>query len=342
MTARGTDQRRRLQDLLSDLWRQVATPGPSDHLLTTTLELVTPEGPLRLGRDREGLPHLLVPLSAGAAPTPFGGGAGLSLGTRDLLVGELPVRFLDVACLRSDLAHVFAGLAVDICLRLVVRPENPVAAVTSVIDEWRSLLERRSGTWTRSRAVGLLAELIVLRRLVRLDVDALGCWTGPFGAAQDFRSPGRAIEVKATVGAQGRVVRVHGSDQLEEPAGGELHLAWFRLGESFHGGGVTVRAVMDEIAGVVTDSRAWTTCLAQLGVPVEPHPELDDRRFVVLEERWYRVGPSFPRIVPASFGRGAVPAGVGGIDYLLDLDVVPVADVVDHSDDVLARMAGPR
>lgn len=343
MTHAGQDQRRRLQELLSGLWRQVATPDESAQMLTTTLELVTPEGRLRLGRDREGLPHLLVPVGRSDVGEPLRGTEGLSLDVRDLLVEDLPVRFLDLACLRADLSHVFAGLAVDVCLRLLSRPGEPVDSVTTVIDEWRALLERRPSTWTPSRCAGLFAELVVLRRLTAMDAGALTTWAGPFGAAQDFRVPHRAIEVKATVGAEGRIVRVHGSDQLEAPAGGELHLAWFRLGETpGDNGGATLRTLLDQIGAAVADVKLWAECLSRLGVPAAPQQGFEDRRFSVLEERWYQVGPTFPKVVPAAFADGAVPAGVGGIDYLLDLDVVPVTHQIQDVEGVLAEVVGVR
>jgi hypothetical protein len=324
---------------LSDLWLQVATPGTASSLLTTAVELEPDREPLRLGRDREGLLHLLVPLAPGLRADRVPGGQGLSVTTRDLLVDDRPVRYLDLSCLRVDLAHVFAGLAVDICMRLLVG-SGPVGAVAGAIEEWRALVGRGSEEWTRSRCAGLLGELTVLRRLLKLDPATLATWAGPLGAAQDFRAYGQAIEVKSTLSPEGRTVRVHGSDQLEEPESGELHLVWFRVGEPNDGTGVTVRSVITELAHLVQDVILWSRCLSKLRVPPTEHPEFDTRRFAVLDERWYRVDGAFPRVVPASFAIGAVPGGVGGIEYLVDLDAVPVAQLIDRPAEVLARMAG--
>ncbi|MBK7623946.1 MAG: PD-(D/E)XK motif protein [Kineosporiaceae bacterium] len=336
------DPRQRLQQLLSDLWRQVGTPDGSTPLLTTAFDLGLADGPLRLGRDRDGLPHLLVPLPPQTRWATVPGGEGLSVTSRDLLVDDVPVRFVDLACRRSDLVHVFSGLALDICLHRLAEPGGPaIRAVTSVIEDWRALLDRRSGDWTRSRAAGLFAELTVLEHLVDRDPTSLTAWCGPFGAAQDFRVADRAVEVKATLGSEGRMVRIHGSDQLEEPPGGHLHLAWFRLVEVTDDSGSTVRERLTRIAARVHDPRLWASCLAQLQIPVARHPELDERRFVVVEQRWYRVGPWFPRIVPSSFADGAIPAGVGGVEYLIDLDVIPTAHQVPAFASVLAQLLGP-
>jgi len=341
MRASEADQRGRVQGLLLGLWNQIETPGPASPLLTTVLELNINREPVRLGRDREGLPHLLVPLEEKYGRMRMPGGQGLSVVTRDLLVDDHPSRFLDVGCLRADLTHVFAGLAVDICMRLLEGSESSRAVITAV-DEWRALVERDSAAWTPSRCAGLFGELIIVDRLMDLNPYALAAWTGPFGAAQDFRTHLRAIEVKTTLSAERRVVRIHGSDQLEEPAGGALHLVWFRLGEPPDGTGATVRSMIARISDRVQDLNLWARCLSTLRLPSKEHPELDKRRFSIIEEKWYAVDDAFPRLVPASFKSCAIPGGVGGVEYLVDLDVVPGDNGVQEAGETLARLAGVR
>lgn len=338
MSTSSPADRQRVQEILDDLWGQITTPGTGDTLLTVEVLLDTPAGSPRIGRDVDGLPHLLVPLPAGAPVTELLGTDGVSIRERILLVADLPVRFLDLGCMQVHLARAFAALAVDICLRMAVDPSSPVAAVHDVIEEWRDLLERRATQWTRSRSAGLFAELAVLRRLLAVDPDRLDLWTGPSGQAQDFRGLAAALEVKATIGGEGRVVRIHGSDQLEEPANGDLHLAWFRLDDR-HTAGRSLRQEFADIASAVSDKKKWSQLLQILGVPDAEHPEVDIRKFLVTEERWYRVDDSFPRIVPASFLNGALPAGVGGVEYLVDLDVVPTTSLVTP-ESVLQSLCG--
>jgi hypothetical protein len=333
------DQRRRLQQVLDDIWSKVAAPGAPVALLTAEVNLVTAGGVLRLGRDQDGLPHVLVPLPGSGSEQDLRGTSGVSVKVRHLLLDDEPTVFLDLACLRADLIHVFASLTVDVCARLAQQPAEPLEAVRAVMDEWRALLERERTAWTRARCAGLFAELVVLRMILASNSHALDAWTGPYGAAHDFRSPGRAIEVKATAGAEGRLVRIHGSDQLEQPSDGELHLAWFRLEDGRAGKGESVRAVLEAVAGEVGNPRRWVEYLDLLGLPPTEHSEVDRRAFVVVEQRWYGVGPGFPRIVPTSFAAGAVPAGVGAVEYLVDLDAVPLSWAVDDPRGVTDRLA---
>ncbi|WP_088320025.1 PD-(D/E)XK motif protein [Kineosporia sp. R_H_3] len=339
MMSGPAEDRRRVHKVLDDLWQQIVLPGPSDALLTAEVHLRTSTGSLRVGRDRDGLPHLLVPVPAAVATEHLRGTDGVTIRDRVLLLDDgVPVRFIDLGCTREDLARVFAGLSVDICLRVAGAPEHPVAAVNGVIEEWRSLLDRSTSEWTRSRSAGLFAELVILRRILTIDESRLDLWTGPLGQAQDFRGVRAAVEVKATLGGEGRLVRIHGSDQLEVPVGGQLHLAWFRLDDR-HAEGTTVRAVLGEVAALASDVKQWADCVARLGVPTEKHPELDERTFFVVEERCYVVDDAFPRIVPSSFVRGALPAGVGGVEYLVDLDVVPTSSLTEPVP-VLRRLCG--
>src|SRR5689334_13711518 len=108
--AASSEGRRRLQKVLDDLWLQLVVPGSSDALLTTEVHLATPTGSLRVGRDRDGLPHLLVPVPVAASLKEFRGTEGVSVRERVLLVADVPVRFMDLGCTRSDLARVFGAL----------------------------------------------------------------------------------------------------------------------------------------------------------------------------------------------------------------------------------------
>jgi hypothetical protein len=69
--------------------------------------------------------------------------------------------------------------------------------------------------------------------------------------------------------------------------------------------------------------------IERLRLPDPGTSEVVDRKFVILEEQWLRVDSGFPRIIPATFTGRAVPAGVTGLEYLVNLDVVPESSAVD-------------
>lgn len=275
--------------------------------------------PMLAALDSDGRRHLLVPLPDSSGDVEDSRSAGVNLSTRTLDRPGGRQRYADLVCLRTDLAGVFAGLSADVCTAVIGSPA-PGLVVAQKLSAWRELFEAPQQAWSTGRVAGLFAELLVLRSLLELDSSATDAWRGPLGEAQDFRSGGHALEIKATLSPETRMVSVHGWDQLEAPVGGDLQLGWFRLRPDEHG--QTVTELVDE-------------CLARASAPGDIHTRLDrlavpplDSGALLLrlrhvEERWFAVDDSFPAIIPARFTTGHVPTGVISVDYRVDLDTVP-------------------
>ncbi|MBF0688428.1 MAG: PD-(D/E)XK motif protein [Cellulomonas sp.] len=303
--------------------------GPT--VASTAIALQVGGGSVRVGVDSEGHRHLLVPLAHSRPEVSDRSGTAVRLTTRPLTSEVGGGRYVDLECLRPDLDGVFTGLAADICLGLVSAPDDPGTTVRRHLENWRTLLGSGAQTWNATRLAGLTAELLVLEQLLGLDEGAVALWTGPDGAAQDFRSARHAIEVKASLTREGRLVRVHGTDQLEPPVGGVLGLVWFRLRQTSAENG---DGLADLIARCL-DGSSHTAMIERLGkldFPGVASPVVREFRFEVVEQRWYLVDDGFPAISPQKFEHAAVPAGVGGVEYLVDLDVVtpelrPVGDL---------------
>jgi hypothetical protein len=321
--------RRTLDRLWDELQARAATHQGSS-LLTAELALPAAHGSLRVGLDETGYRHLLVPMGGADGRTiDDRRSAGVHLGTRTLIAGEQPVRFADLVCLRRDLHGVFTGLAADVCERIAAAPELSAAGLGRVLDSWRTLFAGGDG-WTASRLAGLYGELVVFEKLLSLDGGATGAWRGPHGAAQDFRAVRHAIEVKTTAVSEGRFVRIHGTDQLETPTGGSLTLVWLRLAARPAPAGRSIAGLLDHCLELADDPASIMAGLDALRFPELSSPLVQNTRFEVLEERWYPVEGQFPRVTPDAFSAGAVPAGVGAVEYLIDLDTVPSA-LVDGS-----------
>lgn len=312
-----------LRRTLEHLWAQLPAPlGPT--IASVDMAIPLNAGNVRVGIDSDRRRHLLVPISSGAPEVSERTGSGVRVTTRALTSDEGSLRYADLECARPDLSGVFTGLAADVCLALLAEPDDPGTTVTTHLDDWRALLEAGRRPWTTPRLAGLAAELLVLDRLLDLDKRAVSWWTGPLGEAQDFRTSRDAIEVKATVGQEGRLVRIHGTDQLEPPMGGALGLVWFRLRVAGAGTGIGLIDLIDRCsarggaAGVLDR-------LDHVGFPATPEPDVETASFEIVEQRWYRVDDEFPAIHPGRFLTRAVPAGVGAVEYLVDLDVIAAA-----------------
>jgi hypothetical protein len=334
------ERRARLLSLLDDLWSQLDAAAVTGSWSSTDLDLnLGRDGTARLAVDADGRRHVLVPRPDFVKEVRLVRTGGVEVGVRHLLgENDAPIVYVDVACTRPDLQEVFTGLAADVCEQLAGGTSDSQDVILEVLARWRALLEVGADAWTRERCAGLFAELSVLSRLLDRDVRAVEWWSGPAGEAHDIRGPGGAIEIKATAGREGRKIRIHGADQLEEPPDGPLFLAWVRLVEDA-ARGMTMRQIIDHVRGRSADGSAFDRKLAQLGAPPAGTAEFDGNAFLAVEERWHRVEDGFPRIVPATLVGGAVPGGVLDVEYTVDLDTVQAAALV-RGDPALSEVAG--
>ena len=123
------------------------------------------------------------------------------------------------------------------------------------------------------------------------------------------------------------------------PRHGVLHLAFLRV-EQRPGTGQTVADLIAE--------------LRTLGVAPEPLRERLDaveyletqkdpcvpRQWSAVDFRVWRVADSFPRIVPGSFVGGALPPGVVGLNYVIDLAAAGPSLPEDGVEAILNALAG--
>lgn len=282
------------------------------------LDAMTKTGPVRLAVGPGGEARLLVPLAAGEKIDALATGSALKISLTTLTHGQRAIRFLDVICMSPDLEAVFGEVVDDIVRRLADRKDG-VAAVAGAIDDFRELLVPPVGReLDRSRVVGLVAELVVLNRLLDISPSAWRCWRGPAGDRHDFRAGDTSLEVKASLGAGAREVTINGIDQLEPPAGGSLYLAHLVL-EAVEGGLLTVASLGDRALLRADDPAGLRVMLAAVGC-TDVHDAAWNRfAFRAEAERLYHVGPGFPRIAPSSFVGGAIPAGIVDATYRIDL-----------------------
>lgn len=282
------------------------------------LRATTKAGPVRLAVGSGGEARLLVPLAAGEKIGALATGNALKIGLTTLTHGQRVIRFLDVICMSPDLEAVF-GEVVDDIVRRLADGKDGVAAVTGALDDFRELLvPPAGGEIDRSRVVGLVAELVVLNRLLNISPSAWRSWRGPAGDRHDFRARDVSLEVKASLGAGAREVTINGVDQLEPPAGGSLHLTHLVL-EAVEGGLLTVAALGERALLRADGPVGMRALLAALGCTDVHDASWNRFAFRVEAERLYRVGPAFPRIAPSSFVGRTVPEGIVDATYRIDL-----------------------
>ena len=293
----------------------------SDGLEIPSLPLPvgTEAGPVRLAVGPNGEARLLLPLSRHERLGTIEAGAALQIGVTTLMHRGRAAKFLDIMCLSRELEPVFDEV-VDGVLARIAANVGSVDAVRTTIEDFRALLVTPiRQEIERSRVAGLVAELLILNRLLDLSTAAWRTWRGPDGDRHDFRARGYSLEVKASLRAGTTEITINGLEQLEPPSGGgTLHLAHFVL-EPVEGGLLTVSALGGQALAKANDPGRLRELLALVGCADTRDPEWNQHSFRIEKERLYWVSAEFPRIAPSSFASGIVPPGVVDATYRIDL-----------------------
>jgi hypothetical protein len=323
-------------DQLRVSWAALASgPGADGHHVATLAlgERVGGEAIL-LGADIGGDRHLLVPTPAGEVAEDASSDAvqirELELGTDDSTF------YTDVVCREPELADVFDDLVLTMLREIRMGQAHPSKVCAEILAQWRQLLRPPSREPLNVKQMaGLVGELQMAIDILRRDpARRIDVWTGPAGARHDFRRGEDAIEVKASLG-QRESTEIHGLEQLEDPAGGSLYLAWFRL-ERVPGGSVDVATLVDTLRRFIGGSPALYSRLTEAGW--RPETPAETIGFEIRERRFFRVNEDFPRLVPAMFAPGTPSNRVRNLRYdvLLDpAEALPDGEV----ESILTRIA---
>lgn len=275
-------------------------------------------GPIRLAVGPESQARLLLPLAGQERSEGIDAGGALSVTVSSFMVGGQAHRFLDLMCLSIELEPVF-GEVVDEIVSRVSTGVGCIEAARTTLDDFRTLLTTTpSEQIDRSRIAGLVAELVVLNRLLDVSASAWRAWRGPAGDRHDFRAVDSSLEVKASLRAGSVAITINGLEQLEPPSGGTLHLAHFIL-EPVSGGLLTIAGLGGRALAQADDPAGLRALLAGIGCPDVQSNAWNRDAFRSESESLYRVEGDFPRVVPSRFPGGNAPAGVGELTYRVDL-----------------------
>jgi hypothetical protein len=212
----------------------------------------------------------------------------------------------------------------------------PVEVLTSFLARlhaWRYFLrERRSGL-TRNETVGLMGELVVLRRLIQDDATLLANWTAPDDGLHDFELTGHALEIKSTLGSAA-TLHISSLDQLDTSGLRRLDLLHVRLVETPTGEcledmiQVIFSCLVQEVA-----RRDLANALLRRGLMPDDTGARDSPRVSVQALTAFAVEKNFPRLIRAS-----VPPAIAEVGYMLELRGIEAYSV--EADIVLAAFAG--
>lgn len=265
--------------------------------------------------DGDRIRHLLVPADSETRVPVDRRSKGVILIGQELEVGAGRTRYADLVCVDADLSEAFVRLAEDVADRVAVANSDGPAVVQDVLEEWRALLSRASRL-SVAQSVGLFGELEILKQALNAaGPTAFAAWHGPHGSRHDFISAAASIEVKTSTRREGRLVEIHGVEQLEPPEGGKLILAWVALREDVAGA-----RLYDQVEGAINAGAPRRALLEVLNTMGYEHDRgsASDTSWIVRECLFFVVDANFPHITADSFVDG-VPPGIQEVDYVVDL-----------------------
>jgi hypothetical protein len=222
---------------------------------------------------------------------------------------------------KPELSVPFAKLCQDLVEATsgIRKPNDGPEAIIRRLSRWRRLMQVGSSGLTDAEARGLIGELVFLESVLIPSfgpLPAVRGWTGPTGAAQDFRITGMLVEVKACQLGSHQVT-ISSLEQLDSGSD-TLYLVVTALSPSpaNASSAITLRGLAERIRTTLTCDEA---ALDEFNVRLEQaNFDKDDQAAAVPYQHdrttAYHISCDFPRLT-----RGTVSPSVLEASYVLDL-----------------------
>lgn len=195
--------------------------------------------------------------------------------------------------------------------------ENEADALTHFIarlDAWRQFLRDRRSGLSRSDTIGLIGELLILRRLLLIDSNLLSTWQAPNDGLHDFHLQGHALEAKSTLGPASSLV-VSKLDQLDTTGLRRLDLLYVRLIET--SSGQSLHDLVIEISAILPSEGArheFKNAVLRRGLMPDDNAALSAPRIELRTIDAYTISDVFPRLLRAN-----LPVAITEASYTLEV-----------------------
>lgn len=294
------------------------TPDSLDHYFrsgvrTTHLISDTPRCELEIDPGLDTY-ELRTPVS-GPAPD-LAGMQRVTVETIDEAEGPWFVLRIDA----RDIRHEAYGLIVAIVQSL--RSGTGFAtATTAALVNLRAILAKRARL-TPEQQVGLLGELLVVRRLVavRGEEETIDWWLGPDAEQHDLALPTADVEVKTTTSERREHV-IHGVGQLEPNPGRPLWLLSIQLTRAGGAHGISLAELVSDVSSLLTTRRPrFVEHLAGLSWRQDDVELYRDRYLLRSDPQAYLVDDDFPALTGARLNAVVPhPERVSAVSYRVDV-----------------------
>ena len=302
---------------IQEKWTQIRELGSVPDTISARSLSVSglSENDVLLCITQDGNPGILLRNPGGRAPLP-NPGCGRRVVKREQLLreGSQLDDYIRIECLESGLEIPFALLVSQVVSHLASGATPSKACMDAVI-EFRRLLSKNGGLLpSEDEILGLVGELLLLKRLVSASPHLWQGWNGPLGSARDYSWGTVDIEAKASRMAGESRLTVNGLEQLEPEEGRDLLIHHSVLTNN-PVGTIDVPGLVDEIRVQISDLEGFDTRLVSAGFLSEQRDLWLEHRFTLHGSHIYRVSEDFPRIRKSDFPDGSLPAGVAKLRY---------------------------
>lgn len=302
-------------ELISDMERREQSGSEVPSRPTNT---ITSAGPIRLAISGGGLCSLLIPTSRPEIAEQDSKSELISVHLVTLSVRGTLAYFVDVRCEEKKLIDVFAKVVSDVLDRIEAGASS-LGALDEALTEFRRLLHKpRTPSVDELLITGLIGELLTLIEALKFSRMALTAWHGPHSDRHDFRAGSISVEVKTSLGADGRNVHINGIRQLEIDEQDRLLVRHVRI-EPDPVGPLSVPALVGEIGSMVDDRILLQRKLEKLGYLPDYEESWRSIRFRYVGAEAYDVCEGFPRLTTSSLSVVWPLPGVSAVSYELDL-----------------------
>jgi hypothetical protein len=327
-------------DDLAEKWKQVASCDLKNGWRALRIADVPETHNIYIALDGLGLKHLII-LAQGADPAKLWKTRGLEIASGEFGIGDFPLAAgIRLSCLDKDFDETFVSLA-GAAIRAARVSSHPISAALETAKEFRWFWSIHPQPMTGEQELGLFGELWCLNRYFSMSIDAaIDGWNGPKGARHDFQFTKGSLEVKTTSKAGiAPVVVIANLEQLSDPVTGGLFLFVIQASEDALASNSLVAEIQSLLTKVgPTGKVALLERLAKTGYNPVLNEQLK-RRFRILTERLYKVGPDFPRITASTFLPNGLPVGTGNISYTLDTAVLNDWLIASDHQGIMVAMA---
>lgn len=191
------------------------------------------------------------------------------------------------------------------------------------IRAWQEFMKNGGEGLTLEAELGLVGELTCLEMLLDAGIPiyvAVESWKGPEKGIHDFELGTGAIEVKSTLATIGFPATIQSLEQLDNSIRNPLFLCAcrYRIGNTGTTLPERIELLRQRIAIDDVSKQIFNSALFLVGY-IDSHAEKYSRKYISIENGFWLVDDSFPRLVS-----GNVPIGIRSARYEIDIEMVKI------------------